>query len=446
MNFHLSIVRLLAFAALLLLAVPFATAQPPRGPAVEDVLEAMKPYEGTSVTENKVDNTTMIGKVMCGYQGWFTTDGNDGARQRWIHYAIQGKFEPGYSAVEMWPDTSEMADDEKFATPFKHEDGSTAYVFSSLVYKTVRRHFQWMQDSGIHGVFLQRFSTSIRNPEQYRIRNLLVSHARQAANESGRVWALMYDLSGLPENGTKSMIIEDFKRLSDRMKIGKDPNDKAYMQHRGKPLIAVWGIGFNDNRRYTLAECLELITFLKDDPEYGGFSVMIGVPTYWREMGSDSLKDPILHEIIKKADIVSPWAVGRFANPKAVADYTANIAKKDLEWCEKEGVDYLPVVYPGFSWQNLMKGRGQTSPLDQIPRLKGEFLETQYIGHIAYGAKMIYQAMFDEIDEGTAIFKVSNNPPVGESRFLGYEGLPSDFYLKMVGKYAQELQEKYPKK
>ena len=47
-----------------------------------------------------------------------------------------------------------------------------------------------------------------------------------------------------------------------------------------------------------------------------------------------------------------------------------------------------------------------------------------------YGCNMIYVAMFDEVDEGTAIFKCSNDPPVGT--FLDMEGLPSDYYLRLV--------------
>jgi hypothetical protein len=46
---------------------------------------------------------------------------------------------------------------------------------------------------------------------------------------------------------------------------------------------------------------------------------------------------------------------------------------------------------------------------------------------------MIYQAMFDEIQEGTAVFKYTNEPPVGASRFVTFEGLPSDHYLWLTG-------------
>jgi hypothetical protein len=93
----------------------------------------------------------------------------------------------------------------------------------------------------------------------------------------------------------------------------------------------------------------------------------------------------------------------------------------------------MPVVFPGFSWHNMYGG-----PSAQIPRLRGQFLWSQFCEAKRANAPMVYVAMFDEVDEGTAIFKCANEVPEGEkSQFVTYEGLPSDFYLKMVGEGAE---------
>jgi len=111
-----------------------------------------------------------------------------------------------------------------------------------------------------------------------------------------------------------------------------------------------------------------------------------------------------------------------------------------VKWCAKENLDYLPVVFPGFSWYNH---RGDE--LNAIPRLKGQFLWSQFIAAKRAGAKMIYVAMFDEVDEGTAIFKVTDNPPVGANvKLLGNEGLPSDHYLWLTGQAGRLLQSELP--
>jgi hypothetical protein len=112
----------------------------------------------------------------------------------------------------------------------------------------------------------------------------------------------------------------------------------------------------------------------------------------------------------------------------------------DLEWCKTNGKEYLPVVFPGFSWHNM----NANSPLNQIPRQGGKFLWAQYVAAKRAGATMVYQAMFDEMDEGTAIFKVTNNPPVGESLFATYDGLPADYYLRLVGAATRMINGKLP--
>ena len=100
----------------------------------------------------------------------------------------------------------------------------------------------------------------------------------------------------------------------------------------------------------------------------------------------------------------------------------------------------LPVVFPGFSWHN----QNPRFPLNSIPRQGGKFLWSQFVAAKKAGATMVYQAMFDEVDEGTAIYKCTNNVPVGESKFVTYEGLPSDFYLKLVGAAGKMVRGEIP--
>lgn len=392
----------------------------------------LKPYDGTSV--KGVDTSTMIGKVFCGYQGWFTCPG-DGSARGWFHWG-KGVFEPGNCKIDLWPDMSEYDNDERYATPFKNADGSTAYVFSSMNLKTVNRHFKWMADYGIDGVFVQRFGTELRSPIQLNHTNTVLANCRRAANQNGRTYAIMYDISGM-DKGEIEKIIEDWKLLVDKMKLTKDPNDKAYLHHNGKPVVSVWGIGF-DGREYTLQECGKLVDFLKNDKTYGGCTVMLGIPTYWRTLRNDSVKDPNLHEIVLKADILSPWMVSRIRNMSDIKEFVYNrIWVPDLKWCKEHNKEYLPVVFPGFSWTNLMK---DPKSFNKIPRRDGKFLWQQYVEAKNVGATMVYQAMFDEVDEGTAIFKCTNYPPVGPSKFLTYgDDKPSDYYLWLVGQGGRML-------
>ncbi len=394
-------------------------------PEREEVLVRPGSYEGTSSPE--VDTSTLAGKVLCGYQGWFTTPG-DGAQLGWTHYGRRGRFEPGYCTIDLWPDMSELDEDEKFPTAFRQADGSVAYVFSSLCRKTVLRHFRWMRSYGIDGVFVQRFATRTYSTPNVNHCNSVLMHCREGANVTGRAYAVMYDLSGL-RLGQMHHVIEDWKSLVDRMQLGRDPRDRAYLHEGGRPVVAVWGVGFDDGRRYTLDECAELVRFLKEDRHYGGCTVMLGVPTGWRTLNRDSVSDKKLHDIILQADIVSPWTVGRYSSSRSVARHAEDCWRQDIAWCARHQKKYLPVVFPGFSWHNMKP----TYPLDQIPRKKGQFLWSQYVQAKKAGATMIYQAMFDEMDEGTAIFKCTNTPPVGKSPFVTYEGLPSDHYLWLTG-------------
>ena len=402
------------------------------GSTNEIALSSGAPYGGPAA--DGVDASTLTGKVMCGYQGWFGAAGDgSGPRLAWPHWTRRsGKPADGTITVDLWPDVSELGPDERFATKMNLADARQAEVFSSFVKPTVLRHFQWMRDYGIDGVFVQRFISSLRKHESLQRCNAVLSNCREGASRFGRVYAVMYDLSGLGA-GRINEVMEDWRALRRDGQITQDP---AYLHHRGKPVVAVWGVGFNDDREYTVAECRQLVEFLKAD----GCTVMLGVPAHWRELKNDAVSDPALLEVISLADIVSPWTVGRYVSPAGAAEYAEDLLTGDLAWCRQRHIDFLPVVFPGFSWHNLKGG-----PLDQIPRRRGEFLWSQFCAAKRAGASMLYVAMFDEMDEGTAIFKCSNEVPVGQtSKFVTYEGLPSDYYLKLVGAGTKLLRGEIP--
>ena len=384
------------------------------------------------------------GRVMCGYQAWFRADG-DGSGEGWVHYGTRGKFGPANLHVDLWPDVSEYK--QTYPTGFTNADGSTAHVFSSHDASTVDLHFQWMQEYGIDGAFVQRFFGTTRTEQSRRKSRVILEHVLEASRKHGRAFAVMYDLSGLRANGEDcSSVIQDWKELVDQLKITSQGTNQTYLYHRGKPLVTIWGLGFPD-RPYNIHNIgiEKLIDFLKNDPEYGGCSVMLGVPAYFRDLKVDSLPDPFLHQVMESADVIMPWMVGRFTPllHNEMARYAAEI-KADLAWCTERKLDYAPCVYPGFSWYNLSKIEfGGRHPLDQIPRQKGRFYWDQISTAVDSGAMMLYVAMFDEMDEGTAIFKCSNQPPPG-GKFITYEGLPSDHYLWLTGKAGEMLRKEIP--
>lgn len=381
----------------------------------------------------KLKSSSYKGLVMAGYQGWFNAEG-DGASRGWNHYRKGNKFEPGHCTIDYWPDMAEYP--VQYKTPFYFSNGEQATVFSSYDESTVDLHFKWMKDYGIDGVFVQRFITNLRNPISYHHNQKVLSSAFSSASEHERILCIMYDLSGIAA-GEENLLIEDLKNLTAQYNLLSENRSDNYLCHNGKPLIAIWGAGFNDNRKYGLAEIKKIVDFLKNDPEFGGFSVMLGVPTYWRTLKNDTQPDSLLHQIINTIDIVQPWMVGRY-NESTYPTFRESIVE-DIAWTKSRSIDYAPVVFPGFSWHNMYPD----FPSDQVPRNQGKFYWKQIAGALSAGAEMIYVAMFDEIDEGTAIFKCAQNVPVGESVFVPVEE-PSDFYLRLTGLAGRMLRKEIP--
>lgn len=387
----------------------------------------------------RVDSSTLTGKVMAGYQGWFNAEG-DGGKRGYNHWAPGGvRPAPGRVRVDMWPDLTGFPADERFPTDFVHADGTRAEVFSSYRRPTVLRHFEWMREHAIDGVFVQRFINSLTRGNSLAANNAVLENVREGARRSGRTYALMYDLSSLAP-GQADRLINDWKKLLRDTRLTSDP---AYLRHEGKPLLALWGCGFksDDKPRPSLDDWRKILTFLKNDKESGGLAIMLGVPSFWRTLTRDAVADPALLELAALADVISPWTPGRYRTPEAAGKHAVDLWTPDIAWCRERGIDFLPVAFPGFSWHNMKPD----APLNAIPRLGGRFFWSQVAGAKRAGADMLYVAMFDEVDEGTAIFKVTNNPPVGEGvQFATYEGLPSDFYLRLTGLAGKVIRGELP--
>lgn len=382
------------------------------------------PATKTTESMSRVRFKSIRNLVMAGYQGWFNTP-EDGAGLGWKHFEKEKEFKLGKCTIDLWPDVSEY--EKTYETAFKLPDETPAKVFSSYDASTTDLHFKWMKQYGIDGVFMQRFVVSIRNQKGKDNYNKILNNAVLSAEKYDRAICLMYDLSGM-EAGEEDILIRDWKELCEKYKL-VSRNNNHYVYHHGKPLVAVWGIGFNDRRKYGYEQVKKIIDFLKSE----GCSILVGVPTHWRTLTIDAVSDTRLLELVKQADIVHPWLVGRFDN-NTYEPYRKSI-EEDIKWCKANGKDYMPVLFPGFSWHNMKKD----APQNMIPRLGGRFFWQQVKGAVDAGAESLYLAMFDEIDEGTAFFKCTNTPPVGESSFITYEGEAPDHYLWLAGEAAKYL-------
>jgi hypothetical protein len=382
------------------------------------------------------------GKVFCGYQGWFGTP-DDGTPIGFDNYRYDGVFKPGMCVIDYWPDLREFGEDEKYPTEFRHQDSAVAHVFSAANPKTVDRHFRWMKDYGIDGVFLQRFGWALKQPKTLIHRNRVLQNVQQSAKQQGRLWALMYDLTSLEAGDIEEYVIPDIRQLIQQGGLERDP---SYARFNGQPIVAVWGIGFRGDRAYSLNECQQLVEFLKNDPVCGGKAVMLGVPYYWQDQKHDAVSDPLFHQVLRQADIVSPWSVGRYRTIEQAQAMMSSKLTSDILWTSQHRLGYLPVIFPGFSWHNLKAAEREDKPLDEIPRMGGRFLWSQATEVQQAGLDMVYVAMFDEMNEGTCVFKCTDDPPAGESRFLTYavDQLPSDHYLWLSGQIGRLLRGELP--
>ncbi len=406
----------------LLLLTASANAADPSGAAADEPW--LHPYDGP--TRNDIDATTLDGKVLCGYQGWFNTP-CDGSNFGFVHWGqgLDRLGNGGRFTVDMWPDLAEYDPQDLCEVPdLKMPDGSPARLYSAFRKGPVLLHCKWMREYGIDGVFLSQFIGEASSPNRSRHVNRVLASVREGCHREGRVWAMMLDLS-MGRNATTAVVINDWKFLCDQVKVRED---SRYLHNRGKPVVLLWGLGFKD-RPWTPQQGEELVRFFKSDPKYGGVYLIGGIDPHWRTLAGGSRPDEGWMKVYRSFDAISPWDAGRYRDDASMDRHRKTVWEPDVADLKSAAIGYMPTAFPGFSWDNLRRAKPGTT---NIPRRKGEFYWRQFAIFRELGIRTVFVGMFDEVDEGTAIYKVANQTPVGQ-HFVTYEGLPSDYYLRLTG-------------
>jgi len=391
-----------------------------------------------SVVASDADPTTLDRKLMFGYQGWFGCPGDGSPLDTWQHWFRGAAATVATLRVDMWPDVAELSESERCNTPLALPGGQPAQLYSAYNPRTVDRHFAWLQDYDLPGVFLQRFTSRLDDRSILGFRDGVARNVRAAAEAHGRVFAIMYDISGHPRETVVDAVKRDWAYMVDTLRITESPR---YLQHHGRPVLAIWGFGFRD-RAPTPEQAAELIDFFKNNPESRYRVTLVGgIPARWRTLSRDSQADEAWARVYRAFDVLSPWTVGRFRDEEATDRFYREEVAPDLIETSRLGLEYMPVVFPGFSWHNM----NPTADVNPIPRRGGRFYWHQVEQALQAGATMLYGAMFDEVDEGTAMFKLAPtraNVPTGVpivTLDADGEQLPSDWYLQLARQAQHRL-------
>ncbi len=382
-----------------------------------------------------VDAATLHRKVMCGYQGWFRCAGDpDNNGLGWVHWFNNNIVDTNAVHVEMWPDTSEYTAAEKFLVPgWNYSNGAPAYLFSPQVQATVDRHFDWMLQYGVDGVFLQRFVVDITGKTWM---TNVINYARSAADRTGRAFAIAYDCAGADTSTVVSQITNDWKWLVDAVKLTSDPR---YLHHNGKPVVMIWE--FSTSRfpgANGAAVAQALVSWFKIN---GTYQVSFAGGTVWDWRTNPTYAtNAAWQNVFHSFDVLCPWNTGNYSLVGTNKYATTSYWSADMANLTPYGVVYYPQMYPGFSWDNMNNYPPGTST---IPRLGGDFFWKQFYDAANLGLDMAYVGMFDEVDEGTAVFKVSNSPPV-QHHFVTYDGYPPEWYMRLTSAGASMLSGQLP--
>ena len=116
-----------------------------------------------------------------------------------------------------------------------------------------------MRDHGIDGAAVQRFVGSLADPVMHKRVNRVLDNVRHGAEANGRVFYIVYDVSGARPESVISTIRQDWKHLVEDSHITDSP---SYLRDHGKPVLQLWGFGFCFNKTSGKSHISRSVCFL----------------------------------------------------------------------------------------------------------------------------------------------------------------------------------------
>lgn len=354
---------------------------------------------------------SLVGSVICGYQGWQCCPG-DPANSGWTHWAISREITPSSVNFDFWPDMSYFDGCPQYpAGQFKYPNGKQATLYSPVDALSVNAQFRMMAKHGIDGVALQCFAGGLDKPDggggwtpgRDKRFALVLANVKAAAEANNRVWCMEYDLSGVPAENIIPVVTRHWTFLVDSG-ITSSP---AYLRQNGLPVLLVFGYFANAKSHAVEYPAgpnpigSQLVDWFHRDGKYKAFFVASG------QWSFPAVNDPDYIAMMKKPDGLQGWEAGN--NPPW------NSYAAQAKFCRENHQVWLPEIFPGFHWFNLManthKDKGAKVFID---RDGGRFLWRQFHEASLLGAQTAFVGMFDEFDEGTAIQPATTTPPSGQ--------------------------------
>jgi hypothetical protein len=388
-----------------------------------------------------VEVLTLSGKFVMGFMGWYMCPGDGRPNGGWVHWFARDRPDADHAQFDILPDTSELTPSERCLTSLHTSDGRPIHLFSDENPQTVLRQFQWMRQYGIESVALQRFvkGAAPNYPAASRAAlDHILDNVRNAAEKTGLAFFIMYDIAGADPSNWATALATDWQRLLDRG-LASSP---MYQRHRGHPVLEIAGTG-SSSRPGEPDETFALLQTLRTESQnFGGVTLIGAVATGWRTRDHDAKRDARWTRVYHSFDVLSPWTGGRYKDAESFNRFLHQWTMPDIAEAKREGIEYMPVVFPGTSAHNITHVRNEERPMNAIPRQCGQFLWMQAAAYVRAGPRMLFGAMFDYVEEGTALFKLVANPAniPAQASFLPLDGVectvPNDWYLKVSNKIA----------